>query len=662
MTDSNKSNRLIHASSPYLLQHAHNPVDWHEWNQEALDKAVNEDKPILVSIGYSACHWCHVMEKESFEDPDIAALMNAYFICIKVDREERPDVDHIYMDAVHAMGMQGGWPLNVFLTPQQVPFYGGTYFPKSRFARILIDLNKAYQERRAEIETSAADLLHYLNQIAGISESSSLQWSDKLPDEIFKGLADSFDDQFGGLKRAPKFVMPSIWQFLLRYAVINKHDGAIKMVESTLTKIALGGIYDQLAGGFARYSVDERWFAPHFEKMLYDNAQLLTLYAEAYTQTHNELFRLVLIQTAGWLKNEMQHPEGGFYSALDADSEGEEGRFYCWTDVELRDALGPDYALGVEYFSCSQNGNWEHGKNILLGRNTSERPAAIDQISGRLLTQRNKRVRPGTDDKIITSWNAMLIKGLIDAGLAIHDDSLIDSARAIYQFIQKHLTRDGKLLRSFRNKATTTEGFLDDYAFMIQACISLYEATFDEAYLKEACRLTEYTLDSFYDAADGYFFYTAEGSAQLISRKKELHDNVIPSSNGLMASMLLRLSCYYDRNEWRSIAEAMILKQADIMRRSSAYMCGWSMALQELIHGYDEVAITGNHPEKIRKEFAREFFPFILFAGTDSSSDLPLLKGKSLQAETPVIFVCRNYACQEPVTTVEQAIKQLRAK
>ncbi|MEQ8423664.1 MAG: thioredoxin domain-containing protein, partial [Cyclobacteriaceae bacterium] len=456
-----KTNRLINSTSPYLLQHANNPVDWYEWGEEALEKAKRENKPILVSIGYSSCHWCHVMEHESFENEDIAAIMNENFVSIKVDREERPDIDQIYMEAVQAMGINGGWPLNVFITPDQKPFYGGTYFPPKNWSQLLIQISKVYKEKREDINKSADELARQL-------ASSDLDrfrrqgmdgdLNSKGSKQMFDSLHSKFDSEWGGLDKAPKFVMPTQWLFLLRHYAKTKDKTALDMVELTLKKMAMGGLYDQVGGGFARYSVDGRWFAPHFEKMLYDNAQLLSLYSEAYAVTRDEFYKRVVYETAEWVQREMTSEDGGFYSALDADSEGEEGKYYVWKQQEFHSVTQrqPDWL--IDYYSVTDSGNWEHGNNILFIEKSEQQFISehnitsqqlhneIDKAKKLLLTSRNERVKPGLDDKVLTAWNAMTIHGLLDAYAAFGEAKFLDMAIANIQFLEKNLI-DEKVFR-----------------------------------------------------------------------------------------------------------------------------------------------------------------------------------------------------------------------
>jgi len=664
MNTGRRPNRLINSSSPYLLQHAYNPVEWYEWDEEALARAKKEDKPILISIGYSACHWCHVMERECFEQEDIASLMNEYFICIKVDREERPDLDHVYMEAVQAMGINGGWPLNVFLTPDQSPFYGGTYFPPQRWSRILIDLNKVFRERRQEINDSAEDLRRHLNVINSAPSTTGLIDSS-IAEKMYVGFTAQYDHVHGGIDKAPKFIMPSIWQFFLRYHQVSGDDAALEMVRHTLTKVACGGIYDQIGGGFARYSVDGQWFVPHFEKMLYDNAQLISLYTEAWQVTGDPLFRAITEQTVAWLFREMTHPEGGFYSALDADSEGEEGKFYCWTAEELKQVnIEADEVL--KYFGITEDGNWEHGKNILLGKPAGERPEWLKEVAESLLKSRSLRIRPGLDDKIITSWNSLTIKALADAGVAFNKPEWIDAAKSAYTFIVNNLISGDKLYRSFRKKHSSAEAFLDDYAALIQAEWSLYEATFDFVFLEAGVARIKFVLEAFSEESGLYFNYTSKFSGHLITVTRELYDNVIPSSNAMMCMALIRGAALTGNEQWKSRAEKMITGRSDQMNASPGYMSAWGMALLELQQGHEEVVILGKDALAFRLALGNKFRPFTLFTGaaqkiSPAQQSLPLFQGRSIDSSVTTLYICRNQTCRYPVTSVAEAESLLGA-
>jgi uncharacterized protein len=665
-------NRLIHSTSPYLLQHAHNPVDWFEWGQESLQKAVAEDKPILVSIGYSSCHWCHVMERESFENDEIAKLMNENFVCIKVDREERPDVDQVYMDAVQAMGMHGGWPLNVFLTPDQKPFYGGTYFPPRNWAALLVNISRAYHEKKADIMSTAEELRSHLNTSdLHRFASSTTPIRVEQAEAMSRSIESKYDSVYGGLDKAPKFVMPSIWEFLLRYHYLNGSKQALNIVKHTLKMIACGGIYDQIGGGFSRYSVDGRWFAPHFEKMLYDNGQLLSLYSEIFTLTQESVFRETIVRTVDWLEREMTHADGGFYSALDADSEGVEGKFYVWGEKESKEIVGDDFEIVAAWFNIKASGNWEHGQNILTRPDSAAEFAsahaisegALQEVVGRasskLFSKRSARVRPGLDDKILLGWNAMAIAGLVDTSLSLQQQKPLNMAIKAITFLENNLIVNGRAYRSFKNKHSATEAFLEDYTFLIRAYIKLYQATFQESYLENAKHWCGFVIDNFYDESDGYFHFSSTTSERLIARKKEIFDNVIPSANSMMARNLLSLSNYYEENAWREIAMAMITKLSNLVSSETSYMSNWAMAFLEAMYGFEEIAISGNNAATIRKEFGKHYLPFAAFAGSNKQSSLPLLQGREPKANSTMIYVCKNKTCRLPVGDVAEALKEL---
>lgn len=668
-------NRLIHSTSPYLQQHAYNPVDWFEWGAEALEKAKREDKPILVSIGYSSCHWCHVMERESFENEEVASIMNEYMVCIKVDREERPDIDQVYMDAVQAMGTNGGWPLNVFITPDQKPFYGGTYFPSQAWVQVLTNIHQAYQTRKKDILSSAESITNHLAGL-GIDQFRQRSGQDDFSASIhsmYSQLEKKFDHTWGGLDKAPKFIMPSIWLWLLRYAHISKNEEALHHTLFTLKKIAKGGIYDQVDGGFARYSVDGEWFAPHFEKMLYDNAQLLSLYSEAYTISQDNYFKKIVYETFDWLEREMTHADGGFYSALDADSEGVEGKFYVWTYDELLSIVGEQHGkLVAEYFETTPSGNWEHGVNILKEVYTSEDiqkrhslskeelDVIITTAKQKLLEVRNKRVKPGLDDKILTGWNAMMVSGLVDAYHAFDEEKFLSSARKCMKFIQVNLMEKNSIYRSFKGKKSSTEGFLEDYAFVIQALIKLYQADFQEAWIHQAKELTEYVLENFYDKKESYFYFTSAKAEKLITRKKEIFDNVIPSSNGVMVQNLHHLGILFDREDWKNLAISMADELSHLIYSEPNYMSNWGIVLAEINAGMAEVAFVGKDAIPLKNEFKKHYQPFSIFMGTEKSSELPLLLEKVTRTDTSMIYVCYDKTCKQPVTHVQDALLQLK--
>ncbi|MBI1767088.1 MAG: thioredoxin domain-containing protein [Bacteroidetes bacterium] len=659
-------NKLIRSTSPYLLQHAYNPVQWQEWGAEALTEAKSLDRPILVSIGYSSCHWCHVMERESFENEDIAKVMNENFICIKVDREERPDIDQIYMEAVQAMGGHGGWPLNVFLTPDQKPFYGGTYFPPQQWPKLLLQVSQTFKAKREEITQSAEELAKHL-QTSDLQrfakETGNEVFSREKLDGMFSILQNKFDSKWGGMDKAPKFVMPTVWLLLMRYHFIAKNKPPLEMVLLTLKQMTRGGLYDQLGGGFSRYSVDGEWFAPHFEKMLYDNAQLLSLYAEAYSITKDEEFKSVAYETVRWLQREMMHKDGGFYSALDADSEGVEGKFYTWTWNELNEATENESKLIADYFHCTQDGNWEHGFNILKRDLHQEKPDERILIAKKkMLAYREKKLRPSLDDKIIAGWNAMTVQGLIDCYKSFGDLLFLDHALKNISFVEKNLISEGKVFRAFKDKRSNTEGFLEDYAFLIQAYISVYEVTFDEGFLTKAERWTNYVLNNFYDRTENYFHFTSGSSEKLIAKKKEVFDNVIPSSNSVMARCLFHLGTLLDKDEWKKMASEMTSKLASIISSEPTYMSNWGILFSEITEGMNEVVITGNELEAVRKEIQSNYLPFTVYVGAKSKSNLVLMEGReSIEGETK-IYVCRNKVCKLPVNNANDAIKQILFK
>jgi hypothetical protein len=679
-------NRLIQESSPYLLQHAHNPVDWFPWGEEALQKAQTEDKPIIVSIGYSACHWCHVMERECFESETLAQLMNEKYICIKVDREERPDVDAIYMDAIHAMGLQGGWPLNVFLTPKGKPFYGGTYFPPAQWQQVLENVALAYKNQKQDLLDSAEKFAYEINLSDvvkyGLTSRETNFTNDEL-EEIYRKVAKRYDKTRGGTDKSPKFPMPSIYMFLLRYVAQNHEtqtgNEALRQLTLTLNKMACGGIYDQIGGGFARYSTDADWFAPHFEKMLYDNGQLLSLYSEAYTLTKNELYKEVVYDTIGWLKREMTSSEGAFYSALDADSEGIEGKFYVWTWEEWEEALsevsfphGIDENDFTEYFNITEDGNWEHGFNILY-REESEAdfcqnrslslPDFLQGLSNlkKILIQiRAERVRPGLDDKILCSWNGLSIKGLTDAYRAFDEPEFMEMAIRNADFILSKMQKDVQLFHSYKNGKCSIPGYLEDYAFVIEGFIALYEATFDEKWLNETKKLTDYVLENFYDLEEELFFFTDKTAEKLIARKKEVFDNVIPASNSAMAKNLYLLGIILEKEKYRQLSEKMLARLKKLIIAEPNYLTNWANLFTYLVSPTAEVAIVGKDAIALRKSLDKTYFPNKIVVGTSDVSDLILLENREAIGGKTTVYVCYNRTCRLPVFSVEAAISELK--
>jgi hypothetical protein len=644
----------------------------------------------LVSIGYAACHWCHVMERESFEDEAVARVMNTYFVCIKVDREERPDVDQIYMDALHAMGLQGGWPLNVFLTSEAKPFYGGTYFSKGNWVQLLENIGQAYVgEHRGELEQSAERFMEAI----GISElakygaqatreaqhdASVATGPAGVSDEEFKllvyNLGVKFDRERGGMNRAPKFPMPSIWRFLLRAHVISGSQVVLDQVVLTLREMAWGGIYDQAHGGFARYSVDAEWLAPHFEKMLYDNGQLISLYSEAFQLTREELFREVVYDTIEFVRLELTSADGGFYSSLDADSEGEEGKFYVFTKQELRAILGDEEPLFSDYYNCTELGNWEHGRNILHRRQTDEAFAAAHELAPgvvptlvagwkqKIMAVRATRIRPGLDDKILTGWNALMLQGLTDAYRAFAEPEFLVVAERNARFILINLREGPRLYRTCKDGRASISGFLEDYALVIQAYISLYEVSFAETWLREAETLTEYVLSNFFDPTETQFFYTDSSAEPLIARKKELFDNVIPASNSVMAHNLRRLGRHLENTRYVDLAAAMLAQVRHLVVKEPQHLANWAALYAALLRPGPEVAIIGPEAEDFRAELNRSFLFDAVIAGTEEHSELPLLKlFKPASERRTAVHVCRNQACLAPVYDVAAAEAALGA-
>lgn len=670
------SNRLLDSQSPYLLQHAHNPVDWFPWGPEALEKAKSENRPILVSIGYSACHWCHVMERDSFEDESTAEIMNAHFVCIKIDREERPDIDNIYMDAVQAMGLQGGWPLNVFLMPNQNPFYGGTYFPNQQWKGLLSNIADAFEKHEDQLAESAEGFGKSLNQREtekyGISAANHELDPDELA-EIVAKISSKLDPEWGGMNRAPKFPMPSIWSFLLDFALLRRDEKVVEQVLFTLRKIGMGGIYDQLRGGFARYSVDGEWFAPHFEKMLYDNGQLLELYSKAFQVSGDLFFKEKVIETVGWLEAEMLTSEGGFHAAQDADSEGVEGKFYVWKYEELKNLIPDELPWFSKLYNLKPDGNWEDGVNILfqtereqriaeeLGMNLEEFKTKLKQVKTHLLEVRNQRIFPGKDDKILSGWNGLMSAGLIQAYYATGERHMLDLALKNLEFLNDKLVRDGVLHRAYKNGKAYTPGFLEDYASVIRASLMAFEATGDPRWLDFARPLTDLCITEFYDESDGFFFFNNPNSEKLIANKKELFDNVIPASNSVMARNLHRLSLFTYEEKYSEIASKMLGGMKELILREPGFLCNWASLFLEKLVPTAEIAIIGKGATEKAKELQHTYLPNMILAFSERlTENAAILADKTPDPEgNALIYVCFDHACRRPVSTREEAISQL---
>lgn len=671
MTDKH-TNQLIHETSPYLLQHAHNPVNWLPWSNEALEKAKKEDKLLIISIGYSACHWCHVMEHESFEDSAVAKMMNENFVCIKVDREERPDVDHVYMDAVQLMTGRGGWPLNCFALPDGRPVYGGTYFRKSDWMSVLSQLAKLYQTERQKL-IKQAEAIH-----DGVLRQETAQIRVEKPEITFEEIkagvykmAEGFDKRFGGFNGAPKFPMPTILNYLQTYLEIEKDTTIQNHLTLTLDQMALGGIYDHVGGGFARYSVDEEWHIPHFEKMLYDNAQLVSIYSKAFSITQNEHYKRVVYETLHFIQRVLTSPEGAFYSALDADSEGKEGKYYVWTADELKYHLGDNYDLIAEYYSVTEEGNWEDGLNVLKSVATAEHfsmekkitlndfLANLESVETNLLSERLKRPLPSLDDKILTSWNAIMLKGYLDAYQAFGNSSFLETALKNANFIQQKMIKpDGSLYRSYKNGVSKINGFLDDYSFTIEAFIELYQVNFDEEWLLIAKKLTEHVIANFNDNGSDFFFYTSIQDSPLAVRKKEISDNVIPSSNSVMAKNIFYLSTYFGEPAYAELARKMADTMAFEVQSYGRFYSNWGSLIIQQNATPREVVITGLNALEVCNQIKSHHPSNVIYAVAGQSSELPIFNNRFNGGKT-LIYVCENSTCKLPVETVEAALALL---
>jgi hypothetical protein len=666
------TNELISESSPYLLQHAHNPVNWYPWGDKAFKKAKDENKMVIISIGYSACHWCHVMEHESYEDTTVARIMNEYFVCIKVDREERPDIDQIYMNAAYLTSGNGGWPLNVFALPDGKPFFAGTYFSKTNLIKILnyfIDIQHNDPSSLTYQANKITNGIKSSENIVFVNEKSVLTNSDV--DSFFDNQKPNIDFEKGGMKQAPKFPMPSIWEYLMHYYSISKNPDVLKAVTSTLDNMAKGGIYDQIGGGFSRYSTDEDWHIPHFEKMLYDNGQLVSLYTHAWQLTKNPLYKNIVYETLDFIEREMTSGEGGFYSSLDADSEGEEGKFYAWTKDEVESFLGKEAPLFLDYFDLTISGNWENGKNVLhiissdieilnkYNITVGELKKKLENARVLMLRNRNKRVKPGIDDKILTSWNAIMLKGYIDAYRAFGEVRFLKTALKNAAFLTDNaIGKNGEITRNYKNGKSSVAGLLDDYSFTITAFIDLYQATFDEKWLYKAKDLTDYVILHFFDTSSGMFFYTHDNHSDLIARKMEIYDNVIPSSNSEMAMNLFLLGYYFNNESIIQKASQMLTNVRKDLHQNIFSYSNWGLLAIHLIKPIYEVAIVGPDWDQIRTTMDSNYLPDTIFLGGKNEGTLNLLEDKLVSGQT-TIYVCVNKSCKIPVTESEAALLQM---
>lgn len=670
------TNQLVNESSPYLLQHAHNPVNWYPWGDEALQKAKEENKPILVSIGYAACHWCHVMERESFEDESTASIMNEHFINIKIDREERPDLDHIYMDAVQAMTGSGGWPLNVFLTPDAKPFYGGTYFPPQRafnrpsWQETLYGVIQAFRERRHEIDAQAENLTEHLTQsnafgLKKINEDELFSLENI--HIVFQNIMKSADRLWGGFGKAPKFPQTFSIQFLLRYHYHTGNKEALTQALLSLDKMIDGGIYDQLGGGFARYSTDTEWLAPHFEKMLYDNALLVSVLCEAFQVTGKKRYREVIDETLEFVQRELLHSSGGFYSALDADSEGVEGKFYTWSKDEIEQLLGNDTTLFCDYYDVSAGGNWEH-TNILWVRKSMINFAAnngipeeelnkvLHRCREKLMQARSKRIRPLLDDKVILGWNALMNTACSKAYAATGAENYRQLAIENMNFLLQYFAVNGteEFHHTWKNNTARYPAFLDDYAFLIEALMHLQEVTGDTEWIKKAKLITEHVMGHFSEAETGFFYYTKTGQKDVIVRKKEVYDGAVPSGNSVMAKNLWQLSILFDKPEWRQRSIDMTASLGNAIVRYPTSFGNWAGLLMEFVTGTNEIAIVGEEAGQLCSQVLQAYIPQrVIMSSSLVDKDYPLLAGKPAGDKTS-IYLCRSYTCQRPVFSVNE--------
>lgn len=669
------ANSLINASSPYLKQHANNPVDWYAWSEEALSKASAENKLLIISIGYSACHWCHVMERESFEDEEIATIMNKFFVCIKVDREERPDIDQIYMDAVQLMTGRGGWPLNCITLPNQKPIYGGTYFPKEQWRQVLLQVAKYYEEDTENCIKYAEELTTGVQQMELLKLPDTEEKIIINIDEIFSKWEKQLDNEEGGPDRSPKFPMPDNYQYLLQYLFYSNNKNCEKHIQLTLRKLAFGGIYDQLGGGFARYSTDSLWKVPHFEKMLYDNAQLVSLYCKAYQKFNDPLYKYIVEETLSFVRDEMTSPAGGFHAALDADSEHVEGKFYTWCKQEIEIILKEDSKLFCEYYNINERGYWEHDQYILLRHDADEVIASRNNISETVLRKsindskikfmaiRNQRIRPGLDDKIICSWNALMMKAYADAYMTFANEEYLIAAKKNAEFILTNLTQtNGGLIHTCKDdlefkSVSVIDGFLEDYAFMIDALITLYQATFDEKYLQHADSLMQYAIENFSDETNVMFYFTSSKSTSLIARKIEVQDNVMPSANAVMGVNLMMLSRYFENELYEQRAKKMLHVMKENIVRSTPWFAHWAQLNLLISQPIFEVIFTGRNSEILRDEWCSDYIPNAIIAGSKVSSEMPLLKGRMKNDES-FIYICRDKTCGLPVKSVKEARSQ----
>ncbi|MGO3181358.1 MAG: thioredoxin domain-containing protein [Aequorivita sp.] len=672
------TNDLIHESSPYLLQHAHNPVDWKPYGEQALQQAKKEKKLMIISIGYAACHWCHVMEHESFEDSTVAAVMNKNFIPIKVDREERPDVDQTYINAVQLMTGSAGWPLNVVTLPDGRPVWGGTYFRKKDWINALGQIQEVYKEEPEKLIAYANRLEEGIKSMDLINlNSEDVDFKNYPTAEIINTLSEKFDNKNGGFRGAPKFMMPNNYEFLLRYAVKENNVDLLNYLTLTLDKMAYGGLYDQVGGGFARYSTDEKWHIPHFEKMLYDNAQLVSLYSNAYKVTKKPLYKEVVEETLDFVARELTNDEGGFYSSLDADSKDEngnleEGAFYVFTSEELQELLRDDFSIFKEYYNINSYGKWENNHYVLIRKKTDseiEKEFGITSEAfqqkkknwkSTLLKYRNNRPKPRLDDKTLTSWNAMMLKAYVDAYKTFGKQEYLDVALKNASFLsQKQLQENAALFHNYKEGKSSINGFLEDYAFTIEAFLDLYEVTLDEKWLKLSKEMADYAKANFFDAEKHMFYFTSKEDPAIVTRSFEYRDNVISASNSVMAKSLFVLSKYFEETDFDVISHQMLKNVVSEIKQYPSGFSNWLDLLLNFQDDFYEVVVVGSEaPEKI-KELNTNYLPNIIIAGSEKENNGPLFVNRYVPQET-LIYICVNNACQLPLEDSKIAIKTLK--
>lgn len=664
------TNALIHETSPYLLQHAHNPVDWRPWSEEAFEAAKKEHKLVIVSVGYSSCHWCHVMEEETFEDVEVARLMNEKFISIKVDREERPDVDQIYMSAVQLMTGEGGWPLNAITLPNGKPIYGGTYHSKADWIKVLGNISDLYSDDPKKAEEYADMVAKGIREVNLVTPPARIEGPQK--EDLTESLAlwkPHWDTEWGGNKGIQKFMIPGNQALLMEYGILVKDKAAISFVKTTLDKMALGGIYDHLGGGFFRYSTDPYWKVPHFEKMLYDNAQLISLYAQAYSHYKDPTYKQVVYESFDFLQREMRDPAGGYFAAIDADSEGVEGKYYTWNEQEIKTIATDDYDLFASYFNTTPGEEWEEGKYVLhktkedevFAKENKMNPEALGSLvrawKKTLLSERNKRVRPRVDDKIITSWNALLITGLVDAYSAFGDQEFLDAAEEIYNSVVKSSYRNKHLMHSYKQGSKRSEGFLEDYAFLANASLSLYSATQDKSYFHFAQELMQTVQKEYKDENSVFFRYNKNDA--LIAKIFKTDDGVLPSANAVLAHNFFILGHLEYNKEYLKKSRQMLSVILPSLKANPDGYSRWASLLLNEAYAFYEIAVVGAEANALVRDLKARYLPNTLVVGSTEESDLPLFKSRFLVDET-LIYVCRNNACKLPVATVDEAIVQLQ--